>query len=293
MAGKFVSIVIPTYNDWAGLSKCLKALSMQSYPSGSFEIIVANNNPSNPAPLNYRLPDNCQIITESKPGSYAARNSAIKKAKGEIIGFTDSDCIPDKDWITNAVASFNHNPDLWRVAGHIELFYKKPELSNVELYEKIFAFNQDLYVKKDSSAVTANLFTYKSAFEKVGLFNDELMSGGDYEWSVRAKNGDLSIKYFDNVTVLHPARYEFAELERKARRVGGGQAKFAAGKPSNLLSLVYDLRPPIKTIPIINQRGKTLSINQKLVVFFIRYRLNLITAFEKYRVKAGKIAARE
>src|SRR3954452_20493964 len=119
-----VSIIIPTYNDWKRLSLCVNALADQSYSKDKFEVIIVNNNPADTIPANFILPDNAIIITEEAPGSYAARNAALRMAKGEIIGFTDSDCIPDPNWIKNAVDYLESNSTCSRIAGKIAVFFE-------------------------------------------------------------------------------------------------------------------------------------------------------------------------
>jgi glycosyltransferase involved in cell wall biosynthesis len=296
MNKKFVSIIIPTFKDWGRLSFCLNSLSRQSYGHENFEIIVINNYVGDKAPADY-FPQNCNVYTEEKPGSYAARNLGISKSTGDIIGFTDSDCIPDIDWINNAVKAFNENKDCDRIAGRIRLYYKSEKLTKAELYEKIYAFNQDIYVEQDGSGVTANMFTYRHVFDNVGIFKENLLSGGDYEWAVRARDAGFKIKYAEDVIVNHPARFHLNELVKKAKRVGGGQAGFNDSSNftlfQSLLQFVYDLRPPVKSIPLIISKGKDLHISQKLLIFYIRYYLSVITAREKFKVSLGKAAQRE
>ena len=41
----FVSVIIPTYRDTRRLRECLRALSLQTYPRASFEVVVVNNDP--------------------------------------------------------------------------------------------------------------------------------------------------------------------------------------------------------------------------------------------------------
>jgi GT2 family glycosyltransferase len=297
MNKNFVSIIIPTYKDWARLSFCLHSLSQQNYDKNLFEVIIVNNYVGDKLPDDYHLPENFKMITEEKPGSYAARNAGIKIAQGEIIGFTDSDCIPDKDWISNAVDFFMQNPDCDRIAGKIRLYYKSDKLTKAELYEKIYAFNQDMYVEQDGTGVTANMFSHKYVFDKVGLFKEDLLSGGDYEWSIRAREANYKINYSDNVIVNHPARYHLNELVKKAKRVGGGQAGFDPSSGKNILQsiirFVYDLRPPVNSIPLIIAKGKDLHLSQKVLIFYLRYYLSVITAHEKFKVSQGKSALRE
>lgn len=289
-----VSIIIPVYKDWDRLAQCLQALAVQDYPGDQIEVIVVNNHPADQLPAGWTLPGNCRMIQEGKPGSYAARNSAIRIARGEIIGFTDSDCIPSREWIREAVACFA-DPSCSRIAGRIKLFYRGPELSMAEQYEQIYAFNQDIYVKRDGMGVTANLFVRKVLFDQVGLFNEELLSGGDYEWSVRAGKAGYGIAYAEKAVVLHPAGHRMSQLVRKARRVGGGQALFMNGTRNPVASffhLLYDLRPPIKSWRLIRVKGKGLSFYQKLRAGGVRYYLSVVSAYEKFRVRTGKEPAR-
>lgn len=117
---------------------------------------------------------------EKQPGSYAARNQGISLAKGEILAFTDSDCIPAKDWLENGVAALKSNPNCGIVGGQVELFYQDPKhLTAVELYENYGAFTQQQNIEQFRFGVTANLFTFKSVFEPVGNFNSQLKSNGD------------------------------------------------------------------------------------------------------------------
>jgi GT2 family glycosyltransferase len=296
MNQKFVSIIIPTYKDWDRLSLCLNSLNEQSYNQDLFEIIVVNNYTADKVPRGYFIPCNCKVITEEKPGSYAARNTGIAMSSGSIIGFTDSDCIADRDWITNAVSFLENNNDCDRIAGRINLFYHSKKLTEAELYEKIYAFNQDIYVNEDGTGVTGNMFSYKHVFDSIGLFKEDLLSGGDYEWSIRARDAGYKIKYAENAIINHPARHNISELITKAKRVGGGQAGF--GKPSNknrfksIVKFLYDLRPPIKSIGLISKKGKDLRITEKLLVFYIRYYLSIITAREKFMVNLGRSAQR-
>lgn len=286
-----VSIIIPTYNDWERLSLCINALNDQTFSKDLFEVIIANNNPADEAPANFFLSQNCKIISEAAPGSYAARNAALRIAKGEIIGFTDSDCIPDKNWIKNAVDHFKNNKSCSRIAGKISIFFTSPNPKGAELYDKVYAFNQNTYVVNDGTSVTANLFTYKSLFEKVGFFDENLMSGGDFFWGMQAQKKGYKIDYVENVVVNHPARGTLKELIKKEKRVGGSQAIFFSPNKNifhNVIKFIKELRPRIGTLKVINTNGKELSLNNKTYIFLLRHYLLIIRAYEKLRVQMGK-----
>lgn len=286
-----VSIIIPTYNDWNRLLLCINALSNQTFQQEKFEIIIVNNNPMDTVPPNFTIPDNCTIITEESPGSYAARNAGLKIAKGEIIGFTDSDCIPDTNWIKNAVEYLSNNKTCSRVAGKIEIFFKSAKPTIAELYDKLYAFNQKEYIAHSGTSVTANLFTYKYIFDKIGYFKQDLMSGGDFSWGTLAHENGYKVDYVDNVIVNHPARENMKELIKKEKRVGGGQAIFLKKNRNSLLNFfefTKDLIPRLNSLKFIYTNGKSLSVSDKIYIYIMRQYLIAIRAYERLRVQTGK-----
>lgn len=218
----YFSVIIPTYKDWKRLQVCVNALMKQSLSVENFEILIVDNAKEHSIPKTFNIPSNLKILHEVKPGSYAARNKAVQQAKGEILAFTDSDCIPDKDWLENAWSTFK-NKGSQRIGGKVQLFYKNPTRKTwAELYESVFAFNQKENVEKRKLSVTANFFVEKKIFTSIGFFDDSKMSGEDWGWNRRATNKGISIDYGSDIVVQHPARYKMTELTRKVKRVAGG-----------------------------------------------------------------------
>ena len=220
-----ISVIIPTYRDDERLNKCLQALTNQTLERFEFEVIVVNNCPKESLDINFDyLNDlNLKVFSELSPGSYAARNKGIKESKGEILAFTDSDCIPNPDWLKNAKAFFYKNKEVLVgiLTGPVKLFYKNSEnLSPTEIYEKYTAFPTEAYAK-DGFAITANWFSYKSVIQEFGGFNDILKSNGDSELSGKISQ-KYEIVYLSNLIVNHPARYEIDELIQKYKRRLGG-----------------------------------------------------------------------
>ncbi|MHC4753150.1 MAG: glycosyltransferase family 2 protein, partial [Planctomycetota bacterium] len=216
----FVSVIIPVYNDLERLRTCLEALEEQSYPRYLYEVIVVNNNPSeNIEPFITHF-NNVHVICESHRGSYAARNKGIYNAKGAVLAFTDSDCIPLKDWIEKGVKNLLNQRNVGLVAGKIEITVGDPENPTaIELYEQITAFKQKMYIEKFRFGATANLFTFKNIIEKVGYFNDTLSSSGDFEWGTRVFAAGYEPIFADDTRVLHPARKTFNQRFKKRIRI--------------------------------------------------------------------------
>ncbi|PZU84838.1 MAG: glycosyl transferase [Chryseobacterium sp.] len=217
----FVSIIIPTYKDWDRLKLCLEALEKQSFPQNFFEVLVVNNDPEDEFANRFPIADNVTILNEPKAGSYVARNTALDAAKGSLIGFTDSDCIPDINWIKNAVKVFSTDKTIDRIAGRLKMFYPNKNVSLADLYDATFAFPQEDYTKS-GFCVTGNLFTKKELFDTVGYFDEKVMSGGDSKWGLEATKKGFNMVYSADVFVSHPTRSSLEDLKIKMKRVGKG-----------------------------------------------------------------------
>ena len=186
MNSNFVSVIVPTYNDPDGLPRCLQALQGQSYPNHLYEIIVVDNGSCVDVEPIVKSFNKTRLLREEMPGSYAARNKGILNSKGCIFAFTDSDTIPSRDWLEKGIQHLYRTAGCGLVAGRIRIFFKKPNRPNpVELYESLVSHRQKEYVMDKKFGATANMFTFRSVFEKVGLFNTRLKSRGDLEWGQR------------------------------------------------------------------------------------------------------------
>jgi len=248
-----VSVIIPVYNDAHRLAKCLRALQTQTY--ALFEIIVVDNGSADLSEVQ-SVVDDCSaamLITESKPGSYAARNAGVTRAKGDILAFTDADCLPAADWLECGVAQMKAHPDCGLIAGAIHIFTQNNR-HPVELYESVMALSQQKFVEQDHFGATANIFTRPEVFEAVGAFDTELKSSGDVEWGVRVFAAGYVQIYAEDVRVEHPARRTFAQLAKQASRHAGGfyqvrcqQNKSAVGRNIAFLKLLaFHLMPPVR-----------------------------------------------
>lgn len=298
----FVSVVIPVFNDEQPLKACLEALAQQTYPHHHYEIVVVDNGSDDLTAIETTVASVPQaiLIQASTPGSYAARNRGIERAKGEIIAFTDADCIPASDWIEQGVQHLLATPNCGMVAGRIELLFRSAAgLTPVELYESMAAFSQKQSLERYKGSATANLFTFRSVIETVGLFNATLKSGGDFEWGKRVYQQGYQQVYAESACVSHPARSSFRQLQRKVRRVAGGVYDLYVGQETSLIKknkaffrLLYnDLNTVYQSIfRLIADSEKKLD--SKLKVILVILLVGYTNVLEKIRLKLGKASTR-
>jgi glycosyltransferase involved in cell wall biosynthesis len=264
-----VSVIVPVYNDSARLQKCLDALTNQTYPKADFEVIVVDNGSDESIePVVKRFPQ-AKVLREVQPGSYASRNLGIAHAKGEIVAFTDADCIPAADWLEQGVAALQGTAGCGLVGGRVDVFYRDPDRpGSVELYDASRGFRQEKYIAIDHYGATANMFTFRTLFAELGVFDAGLKSYGDVEWGRRVAASGRGLVYADAAVVAHPARRTLRALSQRILRVVGGRhdmkqrnlysrrdSATLASIPDTILSVWRD--PRLRTI---GQRSRVLGV---------------------------------
>jgi glycosyltransferase involved in cell wall biosynthesis len=84
-----VTVVIPTLGR-GSLARTLDALTRQSRPPD--EVL--------------------QIIDQDRRGAAWGRNEGIRRAKGDLIAFTDDDCVPGPEWLATLIGAIDrHDAD--------------------------------------------------------------------------------------------------------------------------------------------------------------------------------------
>jgi glycosyltransferase involved in cell wall biosynthesis len=217
----FVSIIVPIYNDRDRLAKCLKALQFQTYPYDKYEVIVVDNASEDNIQDVVKRFHKARYEQEAQRGSYAARNKGLAVAKGEIIAFTDSDCVPNPDWIAKGVQALSENPAAGIIAGNVRFFWAGERPTVGEYLDSILCLRQAHHAHLEHFGATANVFTRRSVFDRVGLFNPRLYSMGDKDWGKRVWAAGYEVIYSHSTIVWHPAR-QTQDLLAKMRRCTRG-----------------------------------------------------------------------
>jgi GT2 family glycosyltransferase len=78
--------------------------------------------------LNSKYPFVKQVMVE-KPGQVDALNAGVERASGEIVAFTDDDCVPYPDWLAKIEAHFLAGPKVGGVGGRDRIFIEDKEVA--------------------------------------------------------------------------------------------------------------------------------------------------------------------
>jgi glycosyltransferase involved in cell wall biosynthesis len=222
-----VSVIIPVYNGEADLPDLLNCLRQQSYPAQQVEYLLVDNNSTDRTgeilqtlaadgkPCNFRCLHEIEIQS-----AYAARNTGIRAAQGEILIFTDADCRPQPDWLIHLVQPFTE-ASVGIVAGEIVALPGKTLLERYADRQATLSQTHTLAHPFLPYGQTANLAVRRSILEQVGLFRPYLTTGGDADlcWRI-LQQGHWQIRLAEQAIVQHRHRATFAELRSQWKRYG-------------------------------------------------------------------------
>jgi glycosyltransferase involved in cell wall biosynthesis len=229
------SVVIPTYNRAATLRQTLTALMAQDYPD--YEIIVVDDGSTDGtrAMIAREFPQ-VRYIYQQNRGPAAARNRGIAHARGEIIAFTDDDCVPPRDWLARLADGYARYPDVVGVGGYLEAPDEVLQRAPLARYERfiarrVFRVSEREYVGgfECPAGGTNNIAYRRAILERVGGFDESFPyaagEDADLKWRICQLGARL---LYVPVKMTHLQTYTWESFKRQARVRGKGRVCFDA-----------------------------------------------------------------
>jgi len=219
-----VSIVVPVYNEEDKICQCISSLLDQTYRREGYEVIIVDNGSSDRTrrrAMKYPV----EVVSETETqSSYAARNCGIIESSGSIIAFTDADCRASYKWLEKGVGTIKRNKKIGAVAGRIDNGEGKTitqrYLNRINWLSQKATINH----KYLPYPQTANAIYKKDVFDKVGLFEEKWISGGDADMSWRMQSEtEYKIVYEEEAVIEHNHRESIKSLWGQAKKWGTGK----------------------------------------------------------------------
>ncbi len=227
-----VSVVVPVRDAAGTLPGCLQALA--GLNPAPLEILLLDNGSTDGSLAILRafaarragVPT--RVLEESRPGAAAARNAGIREARGDVVAFTDADCLPDAAWLEHLTLPFA-DPSVGAVAGRVTA---APPASTLELFSALLTLRSPeaparhvRWTPWDGGFPTANLAVRRGLLNAVGGFDADLaVSGEDYDLCARLYEQGAAIAYTPEAAVAHRHRTTLRGLLRQAFGFGHGHA---------------------------------------------------------------------
>ncbi len=236
------SVVIPTYNRKGWLRRCLEAVTQQDYPD--YEIIVVDDGSIDGTEEMVRreFPQVCCLRQEPNRGPAAARNRGIEVATGEIVAFTDDDCLVPRDWLYRLWDGFRRYPHVAGVGG----FQDPPEellgtniIARAERLRRLRRWGAQARIEVLGGAEVPGLGTNNVAYRRsvlleLGGFDEgfPVAAGEDADLKLRVAQAGYELLYLP-LAVTHHRAYTWEAQWRMSVRRGIGAYHFESkhGKP--------------------------------------------------------------
>ncbi len=274
MIEPFISIIIPVRNDASLLKNCLESILNLDYPKDKIEIIVADGM-STDNTVDTAKQHGARVVLNEKKTVSPGRNVAFKLAEGEIVAFTDADCIVDKGWIRNSLKYFEDD-EVACVGG--------PNLtpSNEEDFGKAvgFVFNQGIFsagsiharelkeIRKVRSIPGCNAIYKKDALEKVMPIDESLITCDDTEVKRRLLDKGYKLLYTPDVFVWHYRRPNPKKLFIQMYRYAIGRLQVGK-KDRRMINFVHILSGLSLPLSVVILFVSPLTFATLLFLFFL------------------------
>ncbi|MGH9666094.1 MAG: glycosyltransferase family 2 protein [Bryobacteraceae bacterium] len=210
-----VSVIVPTRNRMALLRELIESLWSQTLEAHRFEVIVVDNCSSDrtaemvaeleresPCPLVY-------VRNEQNLGQIYSRNTGARRARSEILAFTDSDCRVSPQWLERSLAAFAAHD-------HVEPerigFVSGPVRDKPEQPVTFFSLPTFANEGENVTYPACNILYRKAAFWKAGGFDESAWPGdvgdksfgdSDTELAWKVKNLGFTNVFASDALVYH------------------------------------------------------------------------------------------
>jgi glycosyltransferase involved in cell wall biosynthesis len=201
-----ISVIVPVRNGADSIKSCLASLVATDYPETRREIIVVDNGSTDETAEIVRGFPVRYVAERERLGAPAARNTGIGVARGDVIAFTDADCVVSKGWL-QGIAGALDDPTVGGVAG--EILPYPPRTAPERYAARIRHLSPQKYLARPRLpfAVFANLAFRRQVFEQIGLLDEKLVQGDSTDFCTRFVRGTgWTLKYVPGATVLHRHR---------------------------------------------------------------------------------------
>jgi glycosyltransferase involved in cell wall biosynthesis len=208
-----VSVIVPVYNAQETIRECISSLLELNYPKGNLELIFVNNASTDKTPeILKQYCNHIRILHEAKKGPGAARNTGVLNARGEVIAFTDSDCVVDRDWLLNLIPSLQ-DPCVGIVGGTI--LAKRP-CNEIERFgEAIHDHDMAINLYKPPAVITMNWTSRLSVLKEVNLFDESFTRCEDVDLSYRILQSGYRFAFKPQAVIYHRNESTYSGLFRE------------------------------------------------------------------------------
>ena len=173
-ASPLVSAIIPVYNGERFVADAVESVLAQDYRP--LEIIVVDDGSTDGTLAVLKKFPQISVHYQSRKGTGAARNTGVRQARGDLLGFLDADDLWTQGKVSRQVAVLRQDSETEAVFGHVSEF--RGDETNAS-------------VRETPGPVPGTMLIRRAAFERIGWFNESNNALEAADWYLRALEKSL------------------------------------------------------------------------------------------------------
>ncbi len=217
-----ISVVVPAWNAAGTLPALLEALAAQT---AEHELVVVDAG-STDATGELASAAGARVVAAPKRNRSAARNLGVAEGAGDLIAFTDADCVPAPAWAELIGRCLSASA---LAAGPIRI-RTRPQPNMAERFDLLWRYPQERYAAAGIAA-SANLGIRRDAFEAVGGYDARFHHGEDVDLCLRAADAGFELGWCPDAEVVHPAASALRAVARRGFEHGASARRLARAYP--------------------------------------------------------------
>jgi len=239
MTAATVSCIVPVFNGERYLAAALESVLGQSRSPDEI-VVVDDGSTDGSAAVVRRYGSRVRYFRQDPRGAAAARNRGVELSGGDFLAFIDQDDLWRPRKLERQLASFAADPGLDICISHAELLWEPARAAERA------ALGDHRRARCVAGYTTPAMLARRSAFERIGPFDAELVLADATDWFLRAIDRALSILLLPEALLVHrmhdgnlsrhaePGRREFVRLVKatldRRRRLAAGRRRVGASR---------------------------------------------------------------
>ena len=223
------SIIVPTFNRPQNLARLLSGLDKLDYAHEDYQVIVVDDGSEtnlDPVIAPFRQTMKMVLLKQKNAGPAAARNYGVQFAQGKFLAFTDDDCMPATNWLSQLDQHLCQLPNSM-VGGKIAnaLLENVYASASQLITDLVYAYyNADPWHAR--FAATNNLAMPTDLFRVLGGFDPAFRTSEDRDWCDRWLKAGYPFMYAEDAVIYHAHQLTFASYWRQHVGYGRGAWRF-------------------------------------------------------------------
>lgn len=217
-----ISVIVPAYNAAQTIGDCVQALLRQSVERDRYEIVVVDDGSTDATSELVAKYPSVRVIRQDNAGPAVARNRGAQQARGDILLFTDADCVPAEDWIERMVAPFQSADGVVGVKGTYRshqkaLMARFVQLEYEDKYRRMARYEHIDFVDTYSAGYRRGVFLENGGFDT----SFPTASVEDQEFSFRLARQGHRMVFVPDAYVYHLGHADtLSKYVRKKYKIG-------------------------------------------------------------------------